>query len=264
VSESLGSRLTWGIVAGVARPLLNVLIGKRHEGFEKLPQGGFIACPNHVTEFDPLVVGHALFNHGAMPRFMAKESLFRIPVVGAVLRATGQVPVERSSAGANRSLAAARGLLESGGAIIVYPEGTLTRDPDLWPMRGRTGAARLALQTGAPVVPIAHWGAQELFPRYAKGLKPFPRKHVRVVVGDPVDLSDLAGTPMTRTVLEEATNRIMAALTAQLAGIRGEEPPPVLWDPAAHGQSRTGRDFEAKPDAGTASAADPADGQAAR
>jgi len=262
VSESLGSRLTWGIVAGVARPLLNLLIGKRHEGFEKLPRGGFIACPNHVTEFDPLVVGHALFNHGAMPRFMAKESLFRIPVVGAVLRATGQVPVERSSAGANRSLAAARTLLESGGAIIVYPEGTLTRDPDLWPMRGRTGAARLALQTGAPVVPIAHWGAQELFPRYAKGLKPFPRKHVRVVVGEPVDLSDLAGGPMTRTVLEEATNRIMAALTAQLAAIRGEEPPAALWDPAEHGQSRTGRDFEAKPDAGTA--ADPADGQAAR
>jgi 1-acyl-sn-glycerol-3-phosphate acyltransferase len=243
VSEKAGSRLVFAIMAGIARPVMNLLMGKRWEGFENLPAGGFIACPNHVTEIDPVVVGHALYNHGRMPRYLAKESLFRVPVLGAALRATGQVPVERSSAGANRSLAVARELIDAGGAVIVYPEGTHTRDPDQWPMRGRTGAARLALQTGAPVVPIAHWGAQEVFPRYGKGFHVFPRKQVRVVVGTPVDLADLAEKPLTRTVLEEATARIIAALTAQLAALRSETPPEIPWNPAEHGQQATGRNF---------------------
>ncbi|MCO1339021.1 1-acyl-sn-glycerol-3-phosphate acyltransferase [Kocuria polaris] len=242
--ETLGARCTFGFMAGLARPILNLLISKSWERFDRLPESGFIACPNHSTEIDPLIVGHALYGAGRLPRYMAKESLFRLPVAGWFLTKTRQIPVARSSRGAKESLELAGRILDEGSVAIVYPEGTLTRDPDLWPMKGRTGAARLALQTGAPVVPIGHWGAQELLPRYGKKLHVFPRKRVRVVVGDPVDLSDLRGKPMTKAVLVEATDRIMKAIAELVGELRGETPPETLWDPAAHGQALSGRDYE--------------------
>ncbi|MCS3492066.1 1-acyl-sn-glycerol-3-phosphate acyltransferase [Arthrobacter sp. JUb119] len=219
-------------------------MGKTWKGFETLPPGGYILCPNHLTEIDPLVVGHAIYSNGRLPRWLAKESLFKIPVLGWMLRETGQVPVSRSASNAGESLAAARKVLDAGGVIVIYPEGTLTRDPALWPMVGRTGAARLALQTGAPVVPMAHWGDQELLPRYSKKMYPFPRKHVTVSVGQPVDLDDLRDGPRTRAVLQEATDRIMDAITALTAELRQEEAPAARWDPSKHGQSKTGRNFD--------------------
>ncbi|NKX55373.1 lysophospholipid acyltransferase family protein [Arthrobacter mobilis] len=239
-------RITLGVVAMVARPVLNAVLRRQWAGQEHLPKDrGFIVCPNHNTEIDPLVVGHYLYNSGHLPHFLAKASLFSIPVVGPILHWARQIPVERSSAGANRSLTAAREVMDAGGAVIVYPEGTLTRDPDLWPMRGRTGAARLALQTGAPVVPVAQWGANELFPRYAKRFHLFPRKTSKVLAGPPVDLSEFRGRPITKSVLEAATDKIMAAVTELLAGLRGEAAPAGRWDPAAHRQKATGRDFAA-------------------
>ncbi|EMY32628.1 1-acyl-sn-glycerol-3-phosphate acyltransferase [Arthrobacter crystallopoietes BAB-32] len=241
-------RATIGAVAALVRPVLNLVLGREWSGGGNLPKDqGFIVCPNHNTEIDPLVVGHYIYNHGHIPHFLAKASLFRIPVVGAVLQASRQIPVERSSAGANKSLEAAREVMADGGAVLIYPEGTLTRDPDLWPMRGRTGAARLALQTGAPVVPVAHWGANALFPRYARKLRLFPRKTARVIAGPPVDLSEFHGLPVTKTVLEAATDKIMDAITELLAELRNEEPPARRWDPAQRGQSATGRDFEGQP-----------------
>jgi 1-acyl-sn-glycerol-3-phosphate acyltransferase len=223
---------------------MNLLMGKKWEGLEKLPAGGFIAAPNHCTEIDPLVVGHMLYNQKRMPHFLAKAGLFKVPVLGAVLRSTKQIPVERSTTGANRSLQLAKEIVNEGGAIIIYPEGTLTRDPALWPMRGHTGAARMALESGIPVVPIAHWGAQEVFPRYAKRFYIFPRKTSRLVVGDPVDLSAFAGRPLDKATLAAATNVIMDAITGLLAGLRGEQPPAQRWDPAAHNQSTQGRFVE--------------------
>jgi 1-acyl-sn-glycerol-3-phosphate acyltransferase len=71
--------------------------------------------------------------------------------------------VERGSVEAVKSLDALSDALHEGGAVVIYPEGTTTREPDLWPMRGKTGAARLALITGAPVIPIANWGAERVF-----------------------------------------------------------------------------------------------------
>jgi 1-acyl-sn-glycerol-3-phosphate acyltransferase len=223
---------------------MNLLMGKKWEGLEKLPAGGFIAAPNHCTEIDPLVVGHMLYNQKRMPHFLAKAGLFNVPVLGAVLRSTKQIPVERSTTGANLALQLAKEIVDEGGAIIIYPEGTLTRDPALWPMRGHTGAARMALQSGIPVVPMAHWGAQEVLPRYAKRMYIFPRKTSRLVVGDPVDLSAFAGRPLDRATLAEATNVIMDAITGLLAGLRGEQPPAQRWDPAAHNQPTQGRFVE--------------------
>ncbi|MFJ4207369.1 lysophospholipid acyltransferase family protein [Paenarthrobacter sp. NPDC089675] len=244
MKESAKSRATFVLLANIARPLMNILMDKKWEGTERLPKGGFIAAPNHCTELDPIVIGHMLYNHKRPPHFLAKSGLFKAPVLGSLLRATRQIPVERSTAGANHSLQVAKEVVDAGGAIIIYPEGTLTRDPDLWPMKGHTGAARLALQTGAPVVPMAHWGAHEVFPRYAKRFHIFPRKTVRVLVGDPVDLSAFRDRPLDRTTLAEATDVIMDAITELLATLRGQEAPAERWDPANHQQAKHGRFVE--------------------
>lgn len=244
MKETAKSRITFVIVAGIVRPAMNLLMNKKWEGLEKLPAGGFIAAPNHCTEIDPLVVGHMLYNQKRMPHFLAKGGLFKVPVVGAVLRATKQIPVERSTAGANRSLQVAKEVVEEGGAIVIYPEGTLTRDPDLWPMKGHTGAARMALESGIPVVPMAHWGAHHVFPRYAKRFHVFPRRTSRLVVGDPVDLSAFEGRPLDKATLTAATAVIMDAITALLATLRSEQPPAERWDPAAHNQTKHGRNIE--------------------
>ena len=241
----IGTRMFFAILAGVARPLMNVLIGKEWYGLDRLPQDeGFIVVPNHCTEIDPIVVGHMLYNQNVMPHFLAKDGLFKTPVLGAVLRGAHQIPVERSGAGAGTSLVAALEVLGEGGAVVVYPEGTLTRDPELWPMKGRTGAARLALGTDAKVIPVVHWGAQEVFPRYAKGFKIFPRKKVRVVVGEPVDLSAFAGRSGDKATLEAMTGVIMDHITAMLEELRGEAAPAQRWDPSAHQQSAHGRFVE--------------------
>ncbi|WP_104175387.1 1-acyl-sn-glycerol-3-phosphate acyltransferase [Arthrobacter sp. Y81] len=244
MKETAKSRITFVIVAGIVRPVMNLLMNKKWEGLEKLPAGGFIAAPNHCTEIDPLVVGHMLYNQKRMPHFLAKGGLFKVPVVGAVLHATKQIPVERSTAGANRSLNVAKEVVAEGGAIIIYPEGTLTRDPDLWPMKGHTGAARMALESGIPVVPMAHWGAHQVFPRYAKRFHVFPRRTSRVIVGDPVDLSAFEGRPLDKATLTAATAVIMDAITGLLATLRSEQPPAERWDPAAHNQSKHGRNIE--------------------
>lgn len=243
--ESSGTKAVFAVLAGIVRPAMNAVIGKTWKGFDKLPEGGFILCPNHATKIDPLVIGHAMYSNGKLPRWLAKESLFTAPVIGWVMRASGQVPVARKSSSAGDSLIAAKSVLDAGGVIIIYPEGTLTRDPELWPMRGHTGAARLALQTGAPVVPMAHWGDQELLPRYGKKLSLFPRKHVVVSAGEPVNLDDLRGGPRTRSVLQEGTDRIMREVAKLQGEIRGEQPPSKLWDPSEHGQAATGAAYEA-------------------
>ena len=244
MKESAKSHITFVIIAGIARPLLNLMMNKKWEGTEKLPAGGFIAAPNHCTEIDPVVIGHMLYNQKRAPHFLAKAGLFKVPVLGSVLHAVKQIPVERSTAGANRSLQLAKEIVAEGGAIVIYPEGTLTRDPELWPMKGHTGAARLALEGGIPVVPMAHWGAHEVFPRYAKRFHLFPRKTSRILVGDPVDLSRFEGRSRDKATLMEATEVIMDAVTALLAELRGEQAPANRWDPAAHNQTKHGRDVE--------------------
>lgn len=229
----LDIRLGMLALSMVVRPTMNALINKQWAGLENVPRDGCIVCPNHLTEIDPFLIGHMIFNQGMVPHFMAKESLFRIPVFGRWLRWAGQIPVDRRGRAANESLAVARRVLDRGGAIVVYPEGTLTRDPDLWPMQGRTGAARLAFDTGAPVIPVAHWGIHELMPQYARRLHIIPRKTARGAIGVPVDLSDLVAAGATRSSLETATTRIQDATTSLLAGLRGTSAPLHRFDPAA-------------------------------
>jgi len=243
-SEKTRPSLFW-FLAVLVVPFVSFVAKIRVRDAEKLPHSGaFVLAPNHYSEFDPLIVATAVWRLGRAPRFMAKESLFRVPVLGWALRGTGMIPVARasSSAAAKQTLKQSAELVEHGRGIIVYPEGTLTRDPDLWPMRGKSGAVRLALAGEIPLIPMAHWGTQNVMGRYQKGLSLWPpRKKVDVIIGDPVDLSDLYGRSGERTVLVEANDRLMAAITALLEQLRGEKAPAERWNPSDHGQKETGR-----------------------
>jgi 1-acyl-sn-glycerol-3-phosphate acyltransferase len=200
---------------------------------DKVPQtGGVIFVPNHISNADPLAVGQYLAFSGRWPRFLAKASVFRIPVIGRIIAACGQIPVERGSTRSKEALVAAAEAIEQGRALVIYPEGTISYDPDLWPMKGKTGAARLALTSGCPVVPIGQWGAQELMPgRKPRFPKLFPRKTLRVATGDPIPLDDLRAQPVSAATLDEATTRIMDAITVLVAELRHAVPPVHRYDP---------------------------------
>ncbi|HEX4443174.1 MAG TPA: lysophospholipid acyltransferase family protein [Galbitalea sp.] len=232
----------WRLLASLVIPLMGILSKLTILDGDKAPKtGAFVLTPNHYSEIDPLVLGVAMWKVGRMPRFLAKASLFRIPVFGAILRASNQVPVERAGAARGSDpLAAARQITEHGLAVIIYPEGTLTREPDLWPMRGKLGAVRMALDADIPIIPVAHWGTQLVLPRYGK-LSLFPRKKIMVKYGDPVDLSGFRDKPRTTKNLGEATELVMAAITELLEGLRGEKAPAERWDPAVHHQADTGK-----------------------
>lgn len=223
-----------GVVA-MLRPLLMGLTKRRWSGAEHLVHDrGSLVVANHTSYADPLVVAHYLNDHGIMPNFLGKVEVFRIPVVGRILRGAGQIPVFRDSGQAANAYRAAVEAIREGRTVVIYPEGTLTGDPDLWPMRGKTGAARIALETRCPVVPIVQWGSQDIIAPQSKKPDLLPRKEVVVRAGAHVDLADLYGQPLTRDVLVRATERIMAALTVGLEGIRGEQAPAVRFDPRTH------------------------------
>ncbi len=224
-------------------PFLWLLARTVREGTANIPrEGGFVMTPNHTSNIDPLIMGAAVYQSGRSPHFLGKASLWKVPIAGPLLRATRQIPVYRGRVTAeNDPLRAATQALAEGRGIIVYPEGTLTRDPDTWPMRGKTGAVRLALATGVPLIPAAHWGTERLLPRYARWLHTIPRVTITVRYGEPVDLSAFAGKPLDSATLAEATDVVMVAITELVADLRGQTPPVERWDPAEHGQTEFGR-----------------------
>jgi 1-acyl-sn-glycerol-3-phosphate acyltransferase len=207
--------------------------GTEHLRAEVLPDGtqqGIVVCPNHISWFDPLQSAHFCYDNGRPPRYLGKESVFRVPVAGWILKKCGQIPVYRETADAAAAVRAAIAAVQAGEAVVVYPEGTITRDPELWPMQGKTGAARIALITGAPVVPVALWGAQDVIRPYVSEFRILPRKTMQVVAGEPVDLDDLRGRELDAEVLATATERIISAITALLEGLRGQTAPPERFD----------------------------------
>ncbi|KAF4409079.1 MULTISPECIES: 1-acyl-sn-glycerol-3-phosphate acyltransferase [Streptomyces] len=221
------------LAAVIAKPPLVLFFKRDWQGMEHIPaDGGFITAVNHNSALDPLSYAHFQYNTGRVPRFLAKAPLFKVPFVGMVLRGTGQIPVYRESTDAANAFRAAVDAINRGECVAFYPEGTLTRDPDLWPMQGKTGAARVALLTKAPVIPVAQWGANEAVPPYAKKdkVRLFPRKTLRVQAGPPVDLSDFYGEEPTAEVLRAVTDTIMRSVTELLAEVRGEPAPEEFYD----------------------------------
>jgi 1-acyl-sn-glycerol-3-phosphate acyltransferase len=221
------------VAVSLVLPPLGVWTKRTWTGQENLPAtGGIILVANHASQFDPLVVAHFIYEAGRWPRFLAKSALWRVPVVGPFLTKTLQIPVERGSVEAVKSLDVLVEALDQGGAVMIYPEGTTTREPDLWPMRGKTGAARLALLTGAPVIPVASWGSQAVFDPRTKRFRFRLRTPVSVIAGKPIDLSRWAGEAPSRETLHLMTEQIMLEIRALVAQLREAEPPP-LYDPPA-------------------------------
>ncbi len=225
--------------AAILRPILRMTMRRDWRGVEHLPaEGGFIAVGNHMTNVDALVFAHFLYDHGAAPRFLAKHTLFEVPVLGWMIRKAGQIPVRRNTTSAADALGPAQAALAEGLCLGIFPEGTFTRDPDLWPMTARLGAARLALSVRVPVIPVAQWGAQDVLARYGKVPHLVPRRTVHVHAGPPVDLDDLYDRAAEPEAVREATERIMSRITAMLAEIRGEEPPARVYDTRRDGDPR--------------------------
>ena len=232
---------TFNVAVPIVKPTLLAVADREWRDGEKIPAtGGCIVAFNHISHVDPLLSAHFLYDHGRLPRYLAKSGLFKNRFLGGFLRSAGQIPVERLSRNAVGAFDAAVEAVRAGECVVVYPEGTLTRDPALWPMTGKSGAARIALETGCPVVPVGQWGAHELLPPYTTRPKLFPRKTIRMQAGDPVDLSDLLTAPRNAATINAATDRIMDAITGLVAGLREEEPPAERYDPRTSGVRQTG------------------------
>ncbi len=208
-------------------PLLTILTKRDYRNGERLEQdgGGIIVAANHLSWFDPMALSHFLWTNDRPPRFLAKESLFRIPAAGKVITGAGQIPVHRESKDAVAAVLSAIAAVQAGECVVVYPEGTMTKDPNQWVMHLKTGAARIALVSRRPLIPVAQWGPQEVMPTYGKSVHLFPRKTMHMSVGEPVDLTDLYDRPLDSETLREATDRLWRAITELLAELRQQQAP---------------------------------------
>ena len=226
---------TWRLISVIVlRPMLHLLIRNKWAGRQNIPKtGGIIFAPNHLSYVDWGTDALFFYESGRYPTFLIKASAFEVKGIGPFLHKAGQLPVHRGRADAALVLKEAEKALAEGAAVVIYPESTATRDPDLWPMVAKTGVARLALATGAPVIPVAHWGTQDILPYGSKKVRLFPRKTVRTVAGPPVDLSQWAGQATSARALRAATGAIMADVTALVGQLRGEQPPAVPYDPSS-------------------------------
>jgi 1-acyl-sn-glycerol-3-phosphate acyltransferase len=229
----------WWLAVPIVKPVLLATTTHEWIGAEKIPAtGGCILALNHVSHIDPLTAAHITWDYGRISRYLAKASLFKNRQFGKFMRAAGQIPVDRrAGAGAFEEAVKA---VNDGELIVVYVEGSITKDPAGWPMVGKSGAARIALETGAPVIPVGQWGAQNLLPAYSKRPNLKGRTKVTMKIGDPVPLDDLRARAHDLTTVKEATDRIMAAIVGLVEDIRGEKAPVERFDPRAHGISGTG------------------------
>ncbi|MFL6240942.1 MAG: lysophospholipid acyltransferase family protein [Actinomycetes bacterium] len=228
----------------VVQPLLLMFTKRDWHGRQNLPrEGGLIIAINHISHLDPFTLAHFLYRGHRLPRYLAKSELWSVPFVKWVLAGAGQIPVHRRTSDAALALKDAVAAIERGECLVVYPEGTTTKDPTYWPMVPKTGVARLALTTGAPVIPMAQWGVQDIFGQERK-FHLLPRKTVHVSAGPPVDLSAYAGQPLSADVLRAATDTIMTEVRRLLGELRGETPPDVAFDPktAKLADAHTARD----------------------
>ncbi|MDQ6658606.1 MAG: 1-acyl-sn-glycerol-3-phosphate acyltransferase [Actinomycetota bacterium] len=218
--------------ATVMYPLTHILGRRRYEGIDKLNRPGpVLLVANHISHLDPVYDAVMVHKAGRIPHILAKAGLWKVPVVGKALSGTHQIPVDRGGAGQS-AVEAAQGYLADGGLVLIYPEGTVTREPNFWPMRPRPGVAAMALSGDYRVVPVAHWGTQQVYNSYADGrkLRLFPRKDIRVVVGEDIDLSEYRGKGSDPRAILEVSVLIMQTIAGMLGEIRGQTPPKQLFD----------------------------------
>lgn len=195
----------------------------------ELRNGPMILAGNHIGTFDPIATTAASRRVRLAPRMMATGGLFRAPVVGPLMRIAGHIPVDRGRDSVANAVPDAVTALAAGSAVFIYPEGRIGLDPGMWPERAKTGMARLALASGAPVVPVAIWGSHEViaYHRWRVMIRMlisslWRRPTVRVHFGAPVDLSGLELGAVGHA--QRASDRIMDAIAAELAPLRKDEP----------------------------------------
>jgi 1-acyl-sn-glycerol-3-phosphate acyltransferase len=220
-------RPVYALAKAVVPPVIRFWVRLDCQGLNHVPrQGPVIIAANHISYFDPLCLGVFIDAAGREVRFLAKSELYRNPLLGWVLRSAGQIPVYRESRDAARSLQDAVAAMREGAAVVIYPEGTTTRNPDFSPMKAKTGVARLAALTGAPVVPVGIWGAHLLFTRGKIG--PF-RRGIRVVVraGPPMDLG--LAPDATLEAQGGARDRLMDAIVGLVEEAKTGWSPPVWY-----------------------------------
>lgn len=207
----------------VIYPVDTLLFRIRWRNLDRIPppeSGPVIVAMNHVSIIDTLLMARLVWQAGRVPRFLIKASVFHWPVVGRIVRGGRHIPVYRGTSDAAASLSEAVAALDAGEAVVIYPEGTITRDPQQWPMQAKTGIARLVMQRpGVPVVPVGQWGAQRRSDRpWWRNLR---RRRVQACVGTPLDLSRYRGREPTAQVLRAVTDEIMSAVRDQVAELRG-------------------------------------------
>ncbi len=229
------------LVAMVLAPILRLMFTIKTTGKENLPEGGYILVGNHLSYLDPFSFAYSVYlQMKRVPHYLAKESIFRIPIIGKILPKVGQIPVYRGGKSNEEPLRAAKEFLKAGQVVVVFPEGTLTRDPNQWPMRGKAGAIRLAVELGLPIVPCGQWGVEKVLGNYSKKFRPNPFHVVRVKIGKPMYFRELEGKTPTAQELADATDKVMREISAIVGELRGETPPAQLWDPTKVGQSEIG------------------------
>jgi 1-acyl-sn-glycerol-3-phosphate acyltransferase len=209
--------------AGVLRPLVGFWFNWRLEGLEHIPEEGplLLAC-NHISYFDPLAHGYMLLKAHRRPRFLTKSELYGNPFMRRLLEGAHQIRVERGT-GSQEPLERARRALKDGEAVVIYPEATITRNPDSTPMQGKTGIARLALASEVPVLPIAVWGSRHVWQRDgARSLK-FGRP-IWLKAGVPMDFSEYEGRRDDPQTLRTVTDAIMDELTRLVNDLRSRYP----------------------------------------
>ena len=195
----------------------------RFEGLEHIPsEGPAIVVCNHLSYLDPLANARAVMKAGRRPRFLAKDDLFKIPVVGSAFRGAKQIPVSRGSRDASPLRAALRSLTE-GEIVVIYPEGTVTTRSDHLPMEGKTGAVRLSLASGVPITPLANWGSQAVWQKSGKGSLKYGRP-VWLRVGGPIDLSSRREEADDPAAVRAMTDGVMDTLTTMVVDLRDHYP----------------------------------------
>jgi 1-acyl-sn-glycerol-3-phosphate acyltransferase len=221
---------TW---VSILYPLDGLLFKIRWRHLERVPgpdKGGVIIVINHVSQVDTVLMARFIWQCGRIPRFMIKAGVFDWPVIGRMMQGSGQIPVYRGTTDAAKSLRDAVTALERGEAVVIYPEGTTTKDPDGWPMQGKTGVARLVLLApDIPVVPVGQWGAHRMGGFSVKRLG--RRRTAMASVGEPLDLRRYRGREASQTLMRQITDEIMSAVRDQVAELRGETPPEKFFVP---------------------------------
>ena len=186
----------------VVRRIMNVLYRIDYQGSEHIPQtGGFIICANHTSNLDPVLLGLAMNHHQV--EYMAKEELFHIPVLGFIIRKLGAFPVRRGK-GDTGAIKYAEEVVKRGGVLGIFPEGGRSKDGK--PMRPKSGAALIASQTGADVLPV--------------GISFEPKRRFRrgivVRIGKLIPNEEIAVASLTPSELKRASTIIMSRIVEEM------------------------------------------------